>query len=98
MAKSYQKDKVDEQKVLNLTLKSIERELKKLNARVDNLEAKEKESDYLISVKEAARMLHVSEYAVRCEIKRGNIPAKQEGRAYHLSYNEVQRRVNNKFK
>ena len=50
-------------------------------------------SDRLITVREAAKMLGISEYCLRKEIKDGNIKAKRNGRAFKLSYLDVKARL-----
>lgn len=103
--KIAQKDKVDPVHQLLLAVKALSRQfnglkagIDKISTRLDRIEGAADESDYLISVKDAAKILHVSPYTLRQDIRSGNMPAKHEGRAYLLSYNEVQRRANNKFK
>lgn len=74
---------------------NILKEIKKLSTKIDNLrkliqEGNRKE-DRLITVREAANLLGVSEYTVRQEIRAGNLKAQrsQNARAYKISYLEI---------
>lgn len=57
------------------------------------LSSNDKVVDRLISVKEAAQMLNISENKLRNEIRCGNIRAFKTKRAYKLSYLDVLKRV-----
>ena len=74
---------------------NILKEIKKLSTKIDNLrkliqEGNRKE-DRLITVREAANLLGVSEYTVRQEIRAGHLKAQRakNARAYKISYSEI---------
>lgn len=73
----------------------IIKEIKKLSNKIDRLrqliQEDSKKSDRLITVQEAAKLLGVSEYSVRQEIRAGNLKAQRpkNARAYKLSYSEI---------
>lgn len=79
----------------NPVINDIYKELKKLSNKVERLrqmiqEGNRKE-DRLITVREAANILGVSEYTVRQEIRAGKLKARRQNneRAYKLSYLEI---------
>ena len=73
----------------------ILKEIKKLSNKVERLrpqiQEETKRSDRLITVQEAAKLLGVSEYTVRQEIRAGNLKAQRpkNARAYKISYSEI---------
>ncbi len=73
----------------------ILKEIKKLSSKVERLrqqiQEETKRSDRLITVQEAAKLLGVSEYTVRQEIRAGNLKAQRpkNARAYKISYSEI---------
>lgn len=78
-----------ELKKITVKLRQIE---KKLNKVLEQYSTDPVE-DRLISVKEAAEILSISESRLRNEIRLGNIPAHKTKRAYKLSYIDVMKRV-----
>lgn len=76
--------------------KTILSQLRHINKRLSKLEEyfEGKEMpDRLISVKDAARILHASPESLRADIKAGRIPAKRPGRAWLLREREVLKRA-----
>lgn len=77
----------------------IIKEIKKLSNKVDRLRQQifeeSKKNDRLITVKEAATLLGVSEYTVRQEIRAGHLKAKRpkNTRAYKISYSEISKLI-----
>ena len=77
-------------------LKRITAKLRQIEKMLDQaleLSSNDKVVDRLISVKEAAQMLNISENKLRNEIRSGNIKAFKTKRAYKLSYVDVLKRV-----
>lgn len=68
---------------------------RKLDGIIEAIGSEVKNTDRLISVKEASRLLNRSEYCLRQDIKDGKLPAKKVGRGWLISYNEIQRRIKN---
>lgn len=77
----------------------IIKEIKKLSNKVDRLRQQileeTKKNDRLITVKEAATLLGVSEYTVRQEIRAGHLKAQRpkNSRAYKISYSEISKLI-----
>ena len=77
-------------------LKRITAKLRQIEKMLDQaleLSSNDKVVDRLISVKEAAQMLNISENKLRNEIRCGNSRAFKTKRAYKLSYVDVLKRV-----
>lgn len=74
---------------------NIIKEIKRLSSKIDKLrkliQEENRKEDRLITVQEAAKLLGVSEYTVRQEIRAGNLKAQRpkNARAYRLSYCEI---------
>lgn len=75
---------------IELKLDRIERKLDKI---LSTMNSDMRMADRLITVREAAKMLGISEYCLRNEIKAGNIKAKRKGRAYKLSFLDIKARL-----
>lgn len=80
-------------------MENIIKEIKKLSNKIDRLrqmiQEERQQGDRLITVQEAAKLLGVSEYTVRQEIRAGNLKAQRHGnaRAYKLSYREISKLI-----
>lgn len=76
-------------------INDIIKEIKKLSNKIDRLrqliQEENRKDDRLITVREAANILGVSEYTVRQEIRAGNLKAQRakNARAYKISYSEI---------
>lgn len=75
-------------KTIYLKVSQVER---KVNQLLEAFNANIRTEDRLITVKEAAKMLGVSAYTIRQEIANGSLKAQRTGRAYKLSYIQIQK-------
>ena len=82
------------EKTIYLKVSQVER---KVNQLLEAFNANVRTEDRLITVKEAAKMLGVSVYKVRQEIACGNLKAQQNGRAYKLSFLQIQKIIGGNY-